>query len=79
MYNHAPSEYVCPFCMLVQDEEIIESQLKQTDIVFQSADVTALMATRKYPNNQGHVLVIPNEHLRVSMTCQLIFWRKSIL
>jgi len=24
--------------------------------------VTAFMATRKYLNNQGHVLVIPNEH-----------------
>lgn len=62
MYNHAPSEYVCPFCLLVQGKESAESQLKQTDIVFQSADVTAFMATRKYPNNQGHVLIVPNVH-----------------
>lgn len=62
MYNHAPLEYVCPFCLLVQGKESIQAQLKQTDIVFQTADVTAFMATRKYPNNQGHVLVIPNEH-----------------
>jgi histidine triad (HIT) family protein len=40
----------------------MENQLKQTDIVFQNAHVTAFMATRKYPNNQGHVLIIPNEH-----------------
>src|SRR6185436_12442075 len=62
MYNHAPSEYVCPFCLLVQSKESTETQLKQTDIVFQTADVTAFMATRKYPHNQGHVLIIPNEH-----------------
>ena len=62
MYNHAPSEYICPFCLLVQGTESIQSQLKQTDIVFQNADLTAFMATRKYPNNQGHVLIIPNEH-----------------
>lgn len=62
MYNHAPSEYICPFCLLVQGKESVENQLRQTDIVFQTADVTAFMATRKYPNNQGHVLIIPNQH-----------------
>ena len=62
MHNHAPQEYRCPFCVLIQGKESIENQLKQTDIVFQTADVTAFMATRKYPNNQGHVLVIPNKH-----------------
>ena len=62
MYNHAPLEYDCPFCLLVQGKESLQGQLKQTDIVFRTADVTAFMATRKYPNNQGHVLVIPNEH-----------------
>ena len=62
MYNHAPSEYICPFCLLIQGKDTAQSQLRQTDIVFQTADVTACMATRKYPNNQGHVLIIPNQH-----------------
>ena len=62
MYNHASPEYLCPFCLLVQGKDSPESQLKSTDIVFQTAGVTAFMATRKYPNNQGHVLVIPNKH-----------------
>lgn len=62
MYNHAPPEYVCPFCLLIQGKEGIQNQLKQSDIVFQTADITAFVATRKYPNNQGHVLIIPNEH-----------------
>jgi histidine triad (HIT) family protein len=62
MHNHAPPDYICPFCLLIQGDESVESQLRQTDIVFQTADVTAFMATRKYSNNQGHVLIIPNEH-----------------
>lgn len=62
MHNHAPPEYVCPFCLLVQGRENLQSQLRQSDIVFQTANVTAVMATRKYPNNPGHVLVVPNEH-----------------
>ena len=62
MYNHAPPEYICPFCLLIQGKEGIQNQLKQSDIFFQTADITAFMATRKYPNNQGHVLIIPNKH-----------------
>lgn len=62
MYNHASPEYLCPFCLLVLGQESTETQLEQTDVVFHTADVTAFMATRKYPDNQGHVLVVPNEH-----------------
>ena len=62
MHNHAPQGYLCLFCLLVQGKESVESQLKSTDVVFQNAHVTAFMATRKYPNNQGNVLIVPNEH-----------------
>jgi histidine triad (HIT) family protein len=62
MYNHTPPDYFCPFCLLVQGKENIQSQLKRTDIVFQTTEITAFMATRKYPNNPGHVLIIPNKH-----------------
>jgi len=62
MYNHAPPNYICPFCLLVQGKESDKSLPKSTDIVFQNADVSAFMATRKYPNNQGHVLIVPNRH-----------------
>lgn len=60
MYNHAPHGYVCPFCLLTRGKD--GAVLKQTDIVFTGPEVSAFMATRKYPNNQGHVLVVPNEH-----------------
>ena len=62
MHNHAPTNYVCPFCCLVQRIECEQNQLKQSDIVNQNGVVTAFMATRRWPNNQGHVLVIPNDH-----------------
>ncbi|MFZ5857527.1 MAG: HIT family protein [Chloroflexota bacterium] len=62
MHNHAPSEYICPFCLLIQGRGSNQTQLRQTDIVFQTADVTAFIATRRYPQNEGHVLIIPNLH-----------------
>jgi histidine triad (HIT) family protein len=62
MYNHAPLGYICPFCQFLQGTEDIHGELHQTDIVFQTPDITAFMATRKHPNNQGHVLIIPNQH-----------------
>ena len=36
MYNHAPSEYVCPYCLFVQGKENDQISLAQTDIVFQT-------------------------------------------
>jgi histidine triad (HIT) family protein len=62
MYNHAPQEYRCTFCLLVQGREELQNEVKQADIVLQTPELTAFMATRRYPNNQGHVLIIPNEH-----------------
>lgn len=59
---HAPADYTCLFCCLVQKIECDHNQLQQSDIVHQNEMVTAFMATRRFPNNQGHVLVIPNQH-----------------
>jgi len=42
--------------------ECDHNQLRQSDIVHQNKVVTAFLATRRLPNNQGHVLVIPNQH-----------------
>jgi histidine triad (HIT) family protein len=38
------------------------TELRQTDIIFPTAGATAFMATRKWPNNAGHVLIVPNRH-----------------
>lgn len=64
-YSHIPKGYVCPFCLLVkgiEDEENKLIQSKQQDIVYKDEYVTALIATLWWPNNEGHVIIIPNKH-----------------
>lgn len=62
MYNHAPIDYICPFCLLVQGVENEHNRVKMTDLVYQNNHVTSFIGIRKWPNNIGHVLIIPNEH-----------------
>ncbi|HIE01037.1 MAG TPA: HIT family protein [Thiotrichaceae bacterium] len=58
MYNHAPDDYVCPFCRIVQklDEDRIP------DIVYQNEDITVFIGLEHCPNNLGHAIIIPNQH-----------------
>ncbi|WP_416728689.1 HIT family protein [Fictibacillus sp. JL2B1089] len=65
MYTHMPPNYICPFCLVVQrvedpDNKLVQS--KQQDIVYHDEYVTALIATLWWPNNKGHVIIIPNRH-----------------
>lgn len=62
MYTHAPQDYICPFCLLVRGIENEHNAIKQTDLVYQDDNVTSFIALRKWPNNAGHVLTIPNQH-----------------
>lgn len=62
MYNHAPPDYHCPFCLLLQgisNEHVISVQ---EDIVYQNDVVTALLNCGQHEDNHGTVLVIPNQH-----------------
>jgi histidine triad (HIT) family protein len=62
MYNHAPKDYICPFCLLVRGIENEHTSIKQSDLVYHNDHVSSFIALRKWPNNVGHVLVIPNKH-----------------
>ena len=62
MYKHAPDDYICPFCLLVRGIENEHVYSNQADIVYQDDTVTALIASHQWPNNKGHVIIIPNEH-----------------
>src|SRR3954471_5611786 len=62
MYNHAPPGYVCPFCLIVQGIENEHVYTGTSDIVYRGEKVTAFMSSHGWPNNRGHVLVIPNDH-----------------
>jgi histidine triad (HIT) family protein len=62
MYNHAPDDYICPFCLLVQNVENEHVYSGRADIVYRNDAVMALISAHQWPNNKGHVLVIANEH-----------------
>jgi histidine triad (HIT) family protein len=60
MYNHAPAGYDCPFCRLARGEDTPLSS--QADLVYRDRQVIALVSIDWWPNNPGHVLVVPVEH-----------------
>jgi histidine triad (HIT) family protein len=62
MHTHAPPDYVCPFCLLVAGVEDGRILSVQSDIVYQDEAVTAFIGTRQWHDNQGHVIVVPNQH-----------------
>jgi histidine triad (HIT) family protein len=60
VYNHEPAGYRCPFCVLLGGGETEANT--QRDIVRRGDLATALISPRWWPNNHGHVLVVPNAH-----------------
>ena len=62
MYKHAKQDYICPFCLLVQGIQNEHNAIKPSDLVHQDEVVTAFIGLRSWPNNPGHVLIIPNQH-----------------
>jgi histidine triad (HIT) family protein len=62
MYNHAPENYICPFCLLIQGIENEHVHSIQSDIVYHDKSVTAFISSHQWPNNHGNVIVVPNEH-----------------
>jgi len=63
MYNHAPSGYVCPFCLIAKGIEKEDINTKQNDIIFQDDYVTAFISSCWWKNNKDHVIIIPNKHI----------------
>jgi histidine triad (HIT) family protein len=60
VFNHEPDDYVCPFCRIVAGEESPHNQ--RQDVVLRAGSATAFISPRWWPNNHGHVLVVPNDH-----------------
>lgn len=57
MYSHAPENYQCPFC------RIVNGDLSRDHVVYQDERVMALISMHWLPNNSGHVLVVPTRHI----------------
>lgn len=62
MFNHEPGDYACPFCRLVTGGDDGRGIGTERDIVRRDELATAFIAARWWPNNHGHVLVVPNAH-----------------
>jgi len=60
MFNHAPEGYQCPFCHFLSGKP--DKYNNEDDIVYRNDMVTAFIAPGTWPNNKGHVLVVPNKH-----------------
>jgi histidine triad (HIT) family protein len=61
-FSHQPSDYACPFCAIVAGRDNADNWTKQADVVLRDEAVTAFVAAGWWPANDGHVLVVPNEH-----------------
>jgi histidine triad (HIT) family protein len=62
MYNHAPENYACPFCLLVAGVQNQDVLSVQSDILYHDDVVTAFIGSHQWPNNHGNVIIVPNEH-----------------
>lgn len=60
--SHMPKGYVCPFCQVISGLDVPDKETKQDDVIFKNDYVTAFIASKWWPNNKGHVLVVPNQH-----------------
>ena len=60
MFNHAASDYKCPFCLLVH--RLSDGNNDEHDIIFQNKHATALISAKWWVNNPGHAFIIPNQH-----------------
>jgi len=63
MYNHAPENYDCPFCRIVGGQTMRPGLTGQDDVIYHDERVTAFIALHWWPNNPGHVIVVPNRHI----------------
>jgi histidine triad (HIT) family protein len=63
LFHHTPPGYVCPFCAVVAGQDNAPPHTQQSDVVWRTGEVTAFINARWWPNNPGHVLVVPNEHV----------------
>lgn len=61
-YNHAPVDYICPFCLLIKGMGNEHVYSVPSDIIYSNPKVTAFIGSHQWPNNHGNVIIVPNEH-----------------
>ncbi len=61
MYNHAPSDYVCPLCLIAEGKPTDKGS-QEEDVVFRDDVCTAFVAGKWWRSNPAHVIIVPNRH-----------------
>lgn len=61
-WRHAPEGYECRFCALASPGFTGNEVNVPSDVVLRTERATAFVSPRWWPNNHGHVLVVPNAH-----------------
>lgn len=62
MYNHAPKDFKCPLCLIVNGEDNPDFFAKVSDIFYKDEFITAFIGGKWWPNNIGGTIIIPNKH-----------------
>lgn len=60
--THEPLHYECPFCALVRGDDLPAPRTTRAEVVLREPEVLAFIASVQWPNNRGHVVVIPARH-----------------
>jgi histidine triad (HIT) family protein len=63
MITHAPENYTCPFCAVIQGVEGAFPYSKQADIVYLDDQVLVMVSSHWWPGCEGNALVIPVLHV----------------
>lgn len=61
IYHHEPEGYDCPFCKLARGGQTHHSS--QDDVIYRDEKSMAFLASKNWPNNRYHVLVVPTQHI----------------
>lgn len=60
MFSHAPEDYTCLLCGIVKGSR--EPLTQPEDVIWRAEHITAFIGSHWWPNNPGHVIIIPNVH-----------------
>ncbi len=61
MFNHAPKNYKCPICSIINSEDT-STGAKVSDIFYKDEFVTGFMGFKEWPNNPINTIISPNKH-----------------
>jgi len=61
--HHAPSDYVCPICLGIQNIQNKHTLLLPQDLVYKNGLVSAFINSFFIEGSEGHIIIVPNAHV----------------